>query len=403
MSNPIRDKTILLAVSGSIAAYKAADLASKLKQAGAAVDVVLTASARQFITPLTFQSVTGRKAYTDEDLWGGEGHVTHIGLGRAADLLVVAPASANTIAKLAYGLGDNLLSVAALAANCPLLIAPAMDGGMYSHPATQANLEILRQRGAIIVGPAEGHLASGLQGPGRMVEPLELLGHIRYWLGQQGPLAGKKIVVTAGGTREPIDPVRVIANRSSGRQGYALAQAALDAGAEVVLISGPTSLTSPVGARFVPIQTAAEMLAAVQAECTQADALLMAAAVADFRPQQVAPQKIKKDSGLKRIELEPTTDILAAIAGQRRTGGYPRRVIGFAAESQELLQNAQAKLQAKHLDLIVANDVSSSEAGFEVETNQVTLIYADGRTETTPVLPKTEIAEVIIHQVIQWL
>ncbi len=403
MSNPIRDKTILLAVSGSIAAYKAADLASKLKQAGAAVDVVLTASARQFITPLTFQSVTGRKAYTDDDLWGGEGHVTHIGLGRAADLLVVAPASANTIAKLAYGLGDNLLSVAALAANCPLLIAPAMDGGMYSHPATQANLEILRQRGVIIVGPAEGHLASGLQGPGRMVEPLELLGYIRYWLGRQGPLAGKKIVVTAGGTREPIDPVRVIANRSSGRQGYALAQAALDAGAEVVLISGPTSLTSPVGARFVPVQTAAEMLAAVQTECTQADALLMAAAVADFRPQQVAPQKIKKDSGLKRIELEPTTDILAAIAGQRRTGGYPRRVIGFAAESQELLQNAQAKLQAKHLDLIVANDVSSSEAGFEVETNQVTLIYADGHTETTPVLPKAEIAEVIIHQVIQWL
>lgn len=403
MFNPIQNKNILLAISGSIAAYKAADLASKLSQAGAAVDVILTPSARQFVAPLTFQSVTGRKAYTDEDLWGGEGHITHIGLGRAADLLVVAPATANTIAKLACGMADNLLVVTALAARCPLLIAPAMDGGMYSHPATQANIQVLRQRGAVIIGPAEGHLASGLKGPGRMVEPLEILGHIRYWLGRQGALEGKRIVITAGGTREPIDPVRFIANRSSGRQGYALAQAALDAGADVTLISAPSGLTAPIGARLVKVQTAAEMLEAVLAECAQASALIMAAAVADFRPLQPAPEKIKKSSGLKTIELEPTVDILAAVAQHRREHGFPQRVIGFAAESQNLIQNAQAKLQAKQLDLIVANDISAPDAGFEVETNQVTLIYADDHIERLPLMSKAEVAEVIIHQVAQWL
>lgn len=403
MFNPIQNKNILLAVSGSIAAYKAADLASKLSQAGAAVDVILTPSARQFVTPLTFQSVTGRKAYTDEDLWGGEGHITHIGLGRAADLLVIAPATANTIAKLACGMADNLLVVTALATHCPLLIAPAMDGGMFSHPATQANIQLLRQRGAVIIGPAEGHLASGLKGPGRMVEPLEILGHIRYWLGRQGALEGKRIVITAGGTREPIDPVRFIANRSSGRQGYALAQAALDAGADVTLISAPSGLTAPIGATLIKVQTASEMLEAVLAECAQASALIMAAAVADFRPLQPAPEKIKKSNGLKTIELEPTVDILAAVAQHRREHGFPQRVIGFAAESQDLIQNAQAKLRAKQLDLIVANDISAPDAGFEVETNQVTLIYADDHIERLPLMSKAEVAEVIIHQVTQWL
>ncbi len=272
MPNPIENKTIVLGVTGSIAAYKAADLASKLTQMGAKVDVILTAGALQFLTPLTFQSVTARKAYIDADLWGREGHVTHIGLGRAAELLAIVPTSANTIAKLAHGIGDNLLSVTALAAACPLLLAPAMDAGMYSHPATQANVELLRRRGATVVGPAAGHLASGLVGVGRMTEVPEIIGHIRRLLGQDGPLCGKKLVVTAGGTQEAIDPVRLITNRSSGKQGFAVAQAAVDAGAQVVLVSAPSHQTAPVGARLVQVASAAEMLSAVLQDLVEGSA-----------------------------------------------------------------------------------------------------------------------------------
>ena len=245
MTHPVENRHIVLGVTGSISAYKAAEIASRLKQAGALVDVILTQAATQFITPLTFQSVTGRKAYVEADLWGGEGHVTHIGLGHNADLLLIAPASANTLAKLAHGIGDNLLTVTALAAHCPLLIAPAMDAGMYSHPATQANVELLKQRGAIFIGPAEGHLASGLVGLGRLVEPQDILGQVRYLLSRNGPLKGVQVVVSAGGTQEAIDPVRLITNRSSGKQGYAVAQTALDYGAEVVLVSAPTALSAP--------------------------------------------------------------------------------------------------------------------------------------------------------------
>jgi phosphopantothenoylcysteine decarboxylase/phosphopantothenate--cysteine ligase len=279
-------KHILLGVTGSIAGYKAADLASKLAQAGAQVDVLLTSAGEKFVTPLTFQSVTGRRAYTDKDLWGNEAHVLHVSFGKTADLLVIAPCTADTMAKLAHGIADNLLTVTALAAQCPLVIAPAMDGGMFDHPATQENLAKLKERGAIIVGPAEGHLASGLTGTGRMVEPAEILGHIRIALGKKGKLAGKKIVVTAGGTQEALDPVRVITNHSSGKQGYALAQAALDSGADVCLISAPTAaaLSAPVGARVIHVNSAMEMLNAVLAE--SADALIMAAAAADFTPRQ---------------------------------------------------------------------------------------------------------------------
>lgn len=402
MPNPIANKNILLGVTGSIAAYKAADLASKLAQTGAAVDVILTQSALQFVAPLSFQSVTARKAYTDADLWGGEGHVTHIGLGHAGDLLVIAPASANTIAKLAHGIGDNLLSVTALAATCPLMIVPAMDGGMYAHPATQANVEILRQRSATIVGPAAGHLASGLVGVGRMAEPLEIIGHIRWLLGRGGPLAGKKVIVTAGGTQEAIDPVRMITNRSSGKQGYALAQAAIDAGAEVVLISAPTALTAPVGARLVRVQSAAQMLDAVLAETANADLLCMAAAVADFRPAHTAGQKIKKETGAPQITLEPTADILAAVAQRKADSGFPRRVIGFAAESQQVLENAAHKLEKKRLDLIVANDITAADAGFEVDTNRVILLSVAGQPETLPVMSKAEVAEAVIQRAAGW-
>ncbi len=308
------EKHILLAVTGSIAAYKAAELASKLTQAGAQVDVVLTAGAEKFVTPLTFQSVTGRKAYTDTDLWGGQAHILHVGLAQSTDLLVVAPATANTIAKMAHGLADNLVSITALAARCPILVAPAMDVGMYENPATQENIRILAERGVAFAGPAEGRMASGLVGLGRFVEPVELFGHIRLLLGRNGKLAGRKVVVTAGGTQEPLDPVRVLTNRSSGKQGYALAQAAIDAGAVVTLVSTPTALTPPVGVRLVPVQTAEEMRIAVLAECIGADALVMAAAVADFRPSVVSENKLKKRAGIPQIELEATQDILMAVA-----------------------------------------------------------------------------------------
>src|SRR5512135_1931491 len=284
----VQGKRIVMGITGSIAAFKAAELASQLAQKGAELDVILTPAAEKFITALTLQSVTGRHAFTESDLWGGEAHVLHVGLGHTADLLVIAPCTANTIASLAHGQASNLLTITALAARCPLLIAPAMDGGMLDHPATQANLDTLLRRGAYIAGPAEGHLASGLLGRGRLIEPPELIGHIRLVLGRKGALANRKIVISAGGTQEPLDPVRVLTNKSSGKQGYALAQAAIDAGAEVTLISAPTALTPPVGARLVPVLTARDMLEAVIREASGADALIMAAAVADFRPRRAA-------------------------------------------------------------------------------------------------------------------
>jgi phosphopantothenoylcysteine decarboxylase / phosphopantothenate---cysteine ligase len=403
MDTPIQGKHILLGVTGSIAAYKAADLASRLAQAGAQVDVILTQAASQFITPLTFQSVTGRRAYVDADLWGSEGHVQHIGLAHQADLLMIAPASANTLARLAHGLADNLLSLTALAAQCPLILAPAMDGGMYAHPATQANLETLRQRGAVLVGPAEGHLASGLVGPGRMVEPVELLGHIRWVLGRGGPLAGRKVIVTAGGTQEPLDPVRVIANRSSGKQGYAIAQAALDLGAQVTLISSPVRLAVPVGAQCINVQTAQQMHDAVLNTLPEADALVMAAAVADFRPLDPAENKLKKESGVPEIRLEQTPDILKAVAGAKARLGRPHVTVGFAAESQDLIDNATAKLHGKKLELIVANDIRASDAGFAVDNNRVTLLFADGRIEPLDLMSKEQVAVRVMASVVDML
>jgi phosphopantothenoylcysteine decarboxylase/phosphopantothenate--cysteine ligase len=403
MPTILKDKNLLLGVTGSIAAYKAADLASKLAQEGVHVDVILTQSALQFITPLTFQSVTGRRAFTDEDLWGREGHVRHIGLGKAADLLVIAPLSANTMAKLAHGIADNLLTVTALAARCPLLLAPAMDGGMFAHPATQANLETLQQRGAIVVGPAEGHLASGLSGVGRMVEPQELLGQIRLALSKGGPLQDRNVVVTAGGTEEPIDPVRAITNRSSGKQGFAVAQAALDRGAQVTLIAANTQLPTPAGARRVDVRTSEEMLAAVLEAVSQADILIMAAAVSDFRAANPSGEKIKREKGIPQVELERTPDILAAVAAQRSSSSTPRIVVGFAAESQDLRQNALAKLHAKKLDLIVANDITASDAGFAVDTNRVTLLDAGGGEEDLPLMSKADIAENLLKRIVAML
>jgi phosphopantothenoylcysteine decarboxylase/phosphopantothenate--cysteine ligase len=387
------NKHILLGVTGSIAVYKAADLASKLAQAGANVDVIFTPAAEKFVTPLTFQSVTGRRAYTDADLWGNEAHVLHVSFGKTADLILIAPCTADTMAKLANGIADNLLTVTALAAQCPLVIAPAMDGGMFAHPATQKNVATLKERGATVVGPAEGHLASGLVGPGRMSEPAEILGRVRVVLGRSGKLAGKKVVVTAGGTQEALDPVRVITNHSSGKQGYAVAQAAIDAGAEVCLITAPTALTQPVGARVVKVKSAQDMLEAVLSE--PADVLVMAAAAADFSPKTVAKNKMKKRDGIPQVELEAAPDILKTVSDQKSR--LFRVVTGFAAESQHLLENATEKLKSKKLDLIVANDISSTDAGFAVDTNRVTLLFSDGTSESLPLMSKTEVAEKIIE------
>ena len=392
------DKHILLGVTGSIAAYKAADLASKLTQAGALVDVVLTPSAEKFVTPLTFQSVTGRRAYTESDLWGSEAHVLHVGLAHKADLLVIAPCTANTLAKLAHGQANDLLSITALACTCRTLLAPAMESNMFAHPATQDNIAKLTERGAYFAGPAAGHLASGASGRGRMLETSELLGHIRLVLGYRGLLTAKKVVITAGGTHEPLDPVRVLTNRSSGKQGYALTQAAIDAGAQVCLIS-TVNLPPPVGARVVEVRTAQEMLEAVLAEATTADVLIMAAAVADFRPKNVAESKMKKKDGIPQVELEPAPDILEAVAGLGSGKKRPKVVVGFAAESRDLLENATIKLQSKKLDIIAANDISATDAGFSVDTNRVTLLYEDGRSEALPLISKFEVAETIIARI----
>lgn len=408
MTEPItifEGRRILLGVTGSIAVYKAVDLASKLTQAGALVDVIMTEAAQQFVTPLTFQAVTGRPVYTDlwaTDTSGGlPTHVAHVGLAEGAHLFMVAPATADAMARLAHGFASDLLALTALAARCPLVIAPAMDGSMYSHPATQANRAILRERGAIIVEPEVGRFASGLVGQGRLPETPTLMGAARCALGRGGALAGLNVVVTAGGTREALDPVRYITNRSSGKQGYALAQAALDAGAEVTLITAARGLTAPYGAKVVPVDSAAQMLNMVLEHVASADVLMMAAAVADFRPASVSDQKIKKQdetSGLI-LMLERNPDILGAIKERRRDTHWPRLVVGFAAESQSLQEYARDKLERKGLDLIVANDITATDAGFDTDTNRVSIFDRSGGEQKLELASKAKISEAIVARV----
>lgn len=397
MISVLHNQRVLLGVTGSIAAYKAPDLASKLTQAGALVDVILTDSAARFITALSFESVTGRRVHTD--LWAADAHVQHIGLAEGAALLVVAPCSADTLAKLAHGRADNLLTITALAAHCAMLLAPAMDGGMWLHPAVQVNLQTLLQRGAHCAGPAAGRMASGQTGIGRMLEPAQLLGHIRLALGAGGVLAGRQIVVTAGGTHEAIDPVRLLTNRSTGKQGFALAQAALDLGAQVTLISGPSALETPEGAVRIDVQTGQQMQRAVLQAAATADALLMAAAVSDYRPQTTAPQKLKRSATATALALEPNPDVLAAVVAQRAQGGWPHVLVGFAAESENLLENAAAKLRSKQLQLVAANNISEPGAGFGTDTNRVTLLDAQGGVEELPLQSKALVAERICARV----
>ncbi|MCI0802606.1 MAG: bifunctional phosphopantothenoylcysteine decarboxylase/phosphopantothenate--cysteine ligase CoaBC, partial [Chloroflexi bacterium] len=367
MAGPLADKHVVLGVTGSIACYKALDLASKLMQAGALVDTIMSYGATQFVTPLAFRSLTHRAVVTDSFDPDSEYSVEHVALAQQADVVVVAPATVHCIAKLALGLADDPLTTTIVAAKCPLVVAPAMDGNMFDHPATQANLATLKERGVVIAGPGTGRLASGLTGVGRLLETSELLGHISYALGRDGDLAGRTVVVSAGGTMEPIDPVRVITNHSSGKMGYALAEAARDRGADVVLVTAPTSLPDPALVKVVQVRTAEQMGEAIQEHVKNAHALIMAAAVADYRPAVEAGQKIKKTEDDLTISLAKTTDILKTAKGD-----FVR--VGFAAESENLVENAKAKVGSKKLDLIVANDITAEGSGFGSDTNQVTLI-----------------------------
>jgi phosphopantothenoylcysteine decarboxylase/phosphopantothenate--cysteine ligase len=395
----LKDRGIVLGVTGSVAAYKAVDLASKLTQAGASVPVIMTEAARKFVSPLLFRSITGQAVYSD--MWQLDDHIQHVQLGEGADLLIIAPATANTIAKLAHGIADDLLSVTALAARCPLLLAPAMDGGMFEHPATQENISILRSRGVTIAGPAEGRMASGLSGLGRMLDPSELLAHIRLVLASGGPLAGRKVVVTTGPTREHLDPVRFISNRSTGKQGLAVAQAALDAGADVTLISGPICEDAPLGLSLIKVDSTEEMGEATCAASKEADVLFMVAAVADFRVGERADKKLKKtetDQWGLAIGLEPTLDVLSAVTKRREETGFPRIVLGFAAETHNAFEYGRDKLLRKGLDFIAVNDVLEEGAGFAVDTNHVMLISASGIEEDMPLQSKTAVAErLVVH------
>lgn len=402
--NPLQNKRVVLAISGGIAAYKVATLCSRLVQLGALVDVVMTDAAQKFITPLTFQALTHRRIYLN--MWDipDNSNIPHIDLADSADLLVIAPATANTIGKLANGLADNLLTAIALATPAPILIAPAMESDMWNHPATQANLEKLRQWGVTIVGPAEGRLASGAVGAGRLVEPHEIGEVAQYLLAQSGDLAGQRVIVTAGGTREAIDPVRFIGNHSTGKMGHAVAEAARNRGATVTLIT-TTQLAVPFGITPIRVNSAVEMQQAVLKSSQAAEALIMAAAVADFRPEVVAEQKIKKSAdgqGLT-IELGRNPDILADVAEQKAKGDGPRLTVGFAAETENLQANAQGKLTRKRLDFIVANDVTAADAGFGVDTNRVTMFFADGTVEPLPLMSKSAVANEILNQVARLL
>jgi phosphopantothenoylcysteine decarboxylase/phosphopantothenate--cysteine ligase len=393
----LHGKRITLGVTGSIAAYKAVGLASALHQGGAVVDVAMTADAQRFVQPLSFQAITHRPVFAD--LWaaGMETDIAHVTLGRESNLLLIAPATANALAKLAHGLADDPVSVTALAARCPVVVAPAMDAGMYTHPATEANVRCLRERGVVIVAPEEGHLASGLQGLGRLADPERILAVVRTTLGRGADLAGRRLLVTAGGAREPIDPVRFIGNRSSGKMGYALATAARDRGAVVTLISGPAELEPPEGVELIRFERVADLLDAISASYGQADALIMVAAVADFRVAEVTDHKLKRGSSDLVLRLVPNPDVLAETA-QLPVARHPVRV-GFAAETDDLERNAVDKLTRKRLDLIVANDVSREGSGFGTDTNQVTLLWANGHRVELPLLSKADVAEHVLNAV----
>ncbi len=389
-------KTIVLGVTGGIAAYKAADLASKLTQDGATVDVVMTKAATEFIAPLTFRSLTNRPVVTNVFELASEFSIEHVALAEAADLVVIAPATANTIAKIAAGIADDMLTCTVLATEAPVIIAPAMNVNMWQNPVTGENVAKLQARGFTIVGPDYGRLASGRMGIGRLVDVAEILGAVRQVLGRKGDLAGRRITVTAGGTREAIDPVRYIGNRSSGKMGFAIAEAARDRGAAVSLIAAPTAEPVPTGVDVVNVESVTEMKDAVAKATANTDALIMAAAPADYVAKSIAGQKIKKGAANLTVELVKAPDIISQVKGS-----FLR--IAFAAETENLLENARKKLKSKSADLVVANDVTAANSGFGADTNKVTIIGADGQAEELPLLSKRELADRILDRVVALL
>ena len=394
MPDPLKDQTIVLGVSGSIACHKAVDLASKLTQQGALVDVVMTRGATNFVTPLAFQSITHRPVFSQVFDPQSELSIDHVAIAERADLVVVAPATAHTLAKVSWGLADDALTTTILATRAPVIVCPAMDGHMYENPATQENVDRLKSRGYTVAGPTSGHLASGSSGEGRLLETSEILGHIRLELGREGDLAGKKVLVSAGGTQEAIDPVRFIGNRSSGKMGYAVAEAARDRGSTTVLVAAANGLPDPVGVRVVPVISAEEMREAIFREAGDADALVMSAAVADWRPVQSADQKLKKGAAESwSLELTRTPDILKGLVSE----GLVK--VGFAAESEDLESNAQAKLRSKGLHLIAANDITEMDSGFGADTNRAVLIDRDGNVERLELMTKYELGHRILDRV----
>jgi phosphopantothenoylcysteine decarboxylase/phosphopantothenate--cysteine ligase len=386
---------VLLGVSGGIAAYKAALVARLLRAAGADVTTVLTEAATRFVGPDTFSALTGEPAYTS--LWERPGEVLHVRLASEADVAVVVPATANTIAKLAHGLADDLLSSTMLEMTGPLVIAPAMHPGMWEHAATRSNIELLRSRGAVVVGPVTGPLAHGDEGIGRLADPDDVVAAVRGTLAHQD-LAGRRLLITSGPTHEPIDPVRFVGNRSTGKMGAALAAEAVARGAIVTVVLGPGAIV-PAGAEVVPVETAEEMRDAVLARFDDADAVVMAAAVADFRPKSVADQKLKKDAGVPEVMLEPTPDILTELGERRRD----QVLVGFAAETDDLERAGRAKLVSKHLDLVVVNRVGRAGTGFGADASEAMLLGSSGEPEPLRTWSKRELATAVLDRVVALL
>ena len=392
----LKDKTIILGVTGGIASYKAADLASKLTQAGAKVIVVMTWEATEFVSPMTFEALTENPVVTEIFGPNASSGITHISLADQADVVAIVPATANIVAKIVSGIADDMLTCVVLATKAPLVISPAMHHNMYVNPATQENIARLRNRGFTVIPSAEGRLASGGYGYGRLPDTYEIMGYIQQALGKNDDFKGKHIVVTAGGTQENIDPVRFIANRSSGKMGYAVAEAARDRGAEVTLITAPTSLHALAGIKIIGVQNAVQMRDAVVKAVVKADALIMAAAVADYMPKATAAQKIKKGDGGMKLDLMKTPDIISEVKGKFLK-------IGFAAETENLVANAREKLAGKELDIIVANDVTSKGSGFGTDTNKVTIITRTGKEENLPLMAKREVADKILDRMVKMM
>ncbi|HIJ58521.1 MAG TPA: bifunctional phosphopantothenoylcysteine decarboxylase/phosphopantothenate--cysteine ligase CoaBC [Deltaproteobacteria bacterium] len=387
-------KEVILGVTGGIAAYKSAELVRLMVKDDILVRVAMTKSATKFVTPLTFEALSGESVI--HDMFGQEGTaIDHIQWGQESDLIIIAPATANFIGKMAHGIGDDFLSTCVIAATAKILVCPSMNTRMFENPVVQDNLDLLKKRGFIIMEPGQGALACGTEGPGRLPEPDEILEQARKLLSDQD-LSGLKILVTAGPTTEPIDPVRYISNRSSGKMGYALARAAACRGADVILVSGPTDLAPPPGLSFCQVITAEDMRRSVFENRSGCDIIIKAAAVSDYRPRDCAEQKIKKGAESLSLELIKNPDILAELGSTVEE--FPSVLVGFAAETEDLIVNAEKKLKSKNLDMIVANDVSSKDAGFETDTNRVKIIYSDGHVDDSPLMTKDKVADLVLDR-----